>query len=159
MKNALNKEGLTLLELIITILVMSIIIIAVTSVFAPMLNAYRRANNLAEANTLLDNIALIIISDLSNARDVSKNEAQFIITNISNVNVIYEVRPIEGRDVLWRIIDDVETLVFDVSFYGTTQIEIVWKPDYGSVTFELMLISDDNWVRERTYTVRPVGMQ
>jgi prepilin-type N-terminal cleavage/methylation domain-containing protein len=71
MKLILGNKGVTLIELIMAMLVMAIIMIAATSVFAPMLQAYQRANNFAEANTLLDNISAIIMSDVANATEIT----------------------------------------------------------------------------------------
>jgi len=60
-----NKKGLTLMELIVGMLMFSIIAVAVSMTLAPTLFAYMRANDFAEYNSLIDNIANQIISDMS----------------------------------------------------------------------------------------------
>ena len=60
-----NKKGLTLMELIVGILMFSIISVAISMLLAPILSSYARANDFAEYNALLDNIANQIIDDIS----------------------------------------------------------------------------------------------
>jgi prepilin-type N-terminal cleavage/methylation domain-containing protein len=66
-----GNKGVTLIELMLAMLVMAIIMIAATTVFAPMLQAYQRANNLAEVNTLLDNISALIMNDVASATEIN----------------------------------------------------------------------------------------
>ena len=65
MKILKSKNGITLVELIIGMMVLSIIIAMLGTTLAPMMQFQRRANELAEQNTLLDNLANHIIYDLS----------------------------------------------------------------------------------------------
>jgi len=62
-----NNKGFTLTELIVSMLILSVITVSVSAVFAPVLKTYEQANNLAERNTLLNNAANQIIGDLSEA--------------------------------------------------------------------------------------------
>jgi len=64
-----NKKGLTLMELIVGILMFTIISVTVSMVLAPILSAYTRANDFAEYNALLDNIANHLINDLSQSTE------------------------------------------------------------------------------------------
>jgi len=65
-----NIKGVTLIELIVAMIVMVTIMIAVTSIFAPMFRAYQRANNLAEVNSLIDNISALVMNDIASANEV-----------------------------------------------------------------------------------------
>jgi len=58
------------MELIVGMLMFTIISITVSMLLAPILSSYTRANDFAEYNALLDNIANQIISDLSQSRQV-----------------------------------------------------------------------------------------
>ena len=60
-----SKKGLTLMELIVGILMFTIISITISMLLAPILMSYTRANDFAEYNALLDNIANRIVNDLS----------------------------------------------------------------------------------------------
>jgi prepilin-type N-terminal cleavage/methylation domain-containing protein len=65
MKVLKNKKGITLVELMVGLLLLSIIVAAAGSTIAPMLKVYSKANEIAEWNTLLDNLANQMVSDLS----------------------------------------------------------------------------------------------
>jgi len=65
MKVLKNKKGITLVELLVGLLLLSIIVAAAGSTIAPMLKVYSKANEIAEWNTLLDNLANQMVSDLS----------------------------------------------------------------------------------------------
>jgi len=67
-----NKKGMTLMELIVGMVMFSIISVSISMLLAPTLFAYMRANDFAEYNALLDNIANQIISDLSQSTDEPK---------------------------------------------------------------------------------------
>ena len=181
-KRALNKKGLTMMELIVGILVLTIILVAVTSIFAPMLRAYQRANNLAEANTILDNLAAFILDDIARAGEILPLDDRIlgngdvtppipppVITpeltiSSSALTVIFDVaiEPESGRQILWR--EDVGRLyrspVLAPEFYRNTHLDIGWTVDrtYCLVTITLRLYSDDGWQRERTYAIRPLAL-
>jgi hypothetical protein len=56
---------MTLIELVVGILMFTIISIAVSMMLAPILSSFTKANDFAEYNALLDNIANHLINDLS----------------------------------------------------------------------------------------------
>ena len=62
-----SKKGMTLMELIVGLVIFSVISVSLSILLAPMLFSYMRANDFAEYNALLDNIANQLISDLSNS--------------------------------------------------------------------------------------------
>ena len=57
------------MELIVGMVMFTIISITISMLLAPILSAYTRANDFAEYNALLDNIANQIINDISQATD------------------------------------------------------------------------------------------
>ena len=73
-----NNKGLTLVELVIGMVVLTIILTMVVSIVMPMMQFQRRANLLAEQNSLLDNLANQIIYDISMATS--------IITTLETIN-------------------------------------------------------------------------
>jgi hypothetical protein len=72
---------MTLMELIVGILMFTIISIVLSMLLAPILSSYTRANDFAEYNALLDNIANQIISDLSQAVPVPDPDPPNLNTN------------------------------------------------------------------------------
>jgi prepilin-type N-terminal cleavage/methylation domain-containing protein len=153
LKPVINKKGVTMMELIVSILVFTIIMAAATSIFAPMLRGFQRANNLAEANTIMDNIATFILDDIRRADTprpqepiyyftlrenappapspppttdpVSGNARLHIIYNPLPVsNIVYEA--IDGR--IWRAHRGNEAIpLFDDGFYRGTEVTFSWE--------------------------------
>lgn len=66
-----NKNGMTMIELIVGMLVFSIIAISASTILVPTLRAYAKANDLAEINTLLDNLSAEVLDDISRATEVT----------------------------------------------------------------------------------------
>ena len=64
-----NKKGMTLTELLIGLLLFAIIAAITSALLLPMLRAHTAANEFAEYNTLLDNIANEVIGDLAAAAE------------------------------------------------------------------------------------------
>jgi hypothetical protein len=60
---------MTLMELVVGILMFTIISITVSMLLAPILMSYTRANDFAEYNALLDNIANQLINDISQSTE------------------------------------------------------------------------------------------
>jgi len=68
LKKMLNdNKGLTLVELIIGVMIFAVITTSAMSIFMPMMRTMMRANEISEYNTLFDNIATLIINDLSSS--------------------------------------------------------------------------------------------
>ena len=176
LKQTLNKKGLTMMELIVGILVLTIIMTAVTSIFAPMLRAYQRANNLAEANTILDNLANEIMYHITQADEIYPPVRDI---GCDDIPPMMTISLGGGRDIIFDI-DDYENLLFiedvlspyprrllfEPEFYRGTTIDFGWAVNrgyveeewvdiYGLVTITLMIDSPDGWYRYRRYTIRP----
>jgi len=69
MKILKNKKGITLIELIVGIVMFGVITVAISTMLAPMLFSFMSANDFAEYNSLLDNLANQMINDLSQATE------------------------------------------------------------------------------------------
>lgn len=92
MKNLKEKKGMTLIELIVGMMMFAILTAAVSAVLVPMLRVYARANEFAECNTLLDNVANQIIKDLSNAtKELDLSADETILITIELDEIIYTV--------------------------------------------------------------------
>ena len=183
MKGVFNKRGVTLTEMIVAIAVFSIMVVAVTTVFAPMMNTFRRANNLAEANTLLDNIAAIMLADLNSAVNQVVLDGYGQVALDDDYNIIKDpgVRytPADG---LWifssrylnvRYVNSNEGIrrgvggappapLLEGRFFSYISFEpIHFSPEGDVIYLTLTLIhATDNWEPlTRTYAIRPMGMQ
>ncbi|MCL2188728.1 MAG: hypothetical protein FWC16_05275 [Defluviitaleaceae bacterium] len=182
-----NTHGISMMELIVSMVVISLIMVAVTTVFAPMLQTFRRANSFAEANPMMDNIAMLMLDDIKGA--VNRTE----IDGYGNLQEITGIFPIRGssEDSLTLTVNKMMYSVrYDISsdglitreFIGVgtpTGVEPLFAPEFflhkvmsfewdfdddaGTVALLLRVTYRPNqpntWYRERTYVVRPLGLQ
>jgi prepilin-type N-terminal cleavage/methylation domain-containing protein len=150
LKRLNNKKGVTLTELIVAMLVMSIIMLSVTSVFMPMYNAYVHANDMAEINNLHNALSSVIMNDIENAWDigwVGGTRTLSIATRVNAApNVIYTID--NGR--LMRNGSE----VFDERFYRRNAVNIGYRRD-GDIAYVMLTVNGYN----REYAARPVGLQ
>lgn len=162
MTTVLNKNGFTLLELIVSIMVLSLIMIAITTVFTPALQAFSRANNLAEANTLLDNVATLVMDDVINATEVIPGTGTFTVK--ASHNFLYYTN---GEGILCRSMPGYDSPVLPRDYYkykGQGSEQTVFSVTAscavrdGLVTITLTLTSDSGWSLTRDYTAKPVGL-
>ena len=174
-----NQRGITMMELVVSLVVISLIMVAVTTVFSPMLLTFRRANNFAEANPMMDNVAMLILDDLIAATGIipptveAGNPNNDILSiQKSTHQVQYWVGPFAydsnfpliGR----RIPEDLAPggvpphwrEIFAPEFYNGKLFTFSWHwyQDTGLVRLTIYLDSPDGWSRYRTYTVRPPGL-
>ena len=168
-----SKKGLTLMELIVGMLMFSIIGVAVSLTLAPTLMAYTRANDFAEYNTLLDNVANQIINDLSQLTQTPVIAQDDITITTSKVKVRYFIengilmKEIAGN-VPWPVFADDFYKRKDVSFTVTSSGTV--SPGFATTTslgapYTLTLtvrlterVPDGNaaFELERDYAVRPL---
>ena len=163
-KRALLKcrRGVTLMELIVSVMVLSIIMIAVTTVFAPMLRVIERANNFAEANAMLDSISAYIMKDVADATGITAGSGAFTIR--TSYNIEYYTNE-EG--ILCRRAPGFDKPVLHKDYYkhGGAQgdkavfsISAACAADDGLVTITLTLTAGDGWELTREYLAKPTGL-
>ena len=158
-----SKKGLTMVELIIGMVILSIIISMATAVMAPMMQFQRQANELAEQNALLDNLANQIVHDMSKAIDKpaqSGNEITIPIGTGGGGNITYTL--IEG--IIWRqqVDDNYNVPLLPDGFYRNfivTVMDINQVPDANGTAYLLTLeLSNDRRTFTRDYAVRPIAI-
>jgi len=177
MKQVLNNKGVTLTELIVTIMVVSIILSATVSVVGPVLRAFERANSFAEANTLLDNLAALIMHDVANAREIEPLEGLIgyvddeadggavvpaRLTILTSRYVFLEVHEIDGLNILTRHDEydgDDPVPLLAGNYYRGKSVSVGWIVENGIVTIHLTLRSANGWEIEREYVARPLGLE
>jgi len=183
-KRIFNKKGVSLVEMIVAMLVMVTIMISVTTVFAPMLVTYQRASNLAEVNTLLDNISAFIMDDVSRAVEIAVPAPPLQVvpdpddlTQNFDLTPLFRIRTTFWNDyylgpdgTLWLNVQglDAPVRMLPRDFYkfrGADTVFRVVQPTAlavnaanGMVTLTLTIESIDGWQRDRTYTARPIGL-
>ena len=156
LKRIMNQKGMTLTELIVAMLVMSIIMLAVTAVFLPIYNAYVNANELAEVNLLLNSLSAYIMSDLENARDEPALDTPYGTLTI-NTRIGVACAYATEDNVLTRN----SVPVLDEGYYKKkgAAIKSLDVSD-GICTVELALLDRNGAeIISRAYSAKPVGLQ
>ena len=156
------KKGLTLVELIIGMVVLSIIIGMATAVMAPMMQFQRRSNELAEQNTLLDNLANHIIYDVSMAvEDMPSSQSGTLNIPVAAGGggpVAYTL----DNGIIWRNQADVNVPLLPEGFsrnMNVTVLALNQIPDANGTAFMLTIeLSNENRRFTRDYAVRPLAL-
>jgi len=161
-----NKKGFTLMELIVGMVIFAIISISISMVLTPTLSAFRRANDFAEYNALLDNIANQIIGDLSQSvREPDFEPDVDIDDNVLTIHLNAKVvRYYINNGVLWREVGDTAMPVFTEDFYHRKSLSIAFAPvdadDTDFVSYTLTITIRENggagFEVSRDYVIRPL---
>ena len=161
-----SKKGFTLVELLVGLVIFGIISVAVAASLAPTLFAFMRANDFAEYNILLDNIANQIINDLSQ----STEEPEFAEAgdwgsagwnDLSITKHAVRVRyTVGGAGILLRDLGGDPFPVFSEEFYKRKTVAFKLNtfstdPLAYTLTVRLENINRDFDI-EREYAVRPL---
>ena len=155
-KILISNKGMSLVELIIGMFIFSVVVTSAIAIMVPILRTMARANQLAEVNPLLDNIANQIIRDLSAstlAPIYDDNELFITIDGSDSVEFTIE------DDILIRNGD----AVLPSQFYkgNALSFTVDEKEDEDNeigLVYELTIILTDTTgaVFSRTYDVRPL---
>ncbi|MCL2052055.1 MAG: type II secretion system GspH family protein [Lachnospiraceae bacterium] len=175
-----DNRGLTLVELIVGMFIFSIVTAATLSILMPMIRTMKRANEIAEYNTLFDNIANLIVSDLKKAVNpwplpledeygniledgdgniigwrISVNSSPYLIdyANASETNEAGVTRSFilrNGTDLLPR----------HFSWWTNVSFSLVPPPDGQPMVYLLTVrLSDNNDISlTRDYVIRPLAL-
>ncbi|MCL2254515.1 MAG: prepilin-type N-terminal cleavage/methylation domain-containing protein [Lachnospiraceae bacterium] len=155
------NKGLTLVELMVSLAVFMVVITTVTAVLIPIPRLYARSVELSEWNTLLDNVANVMIADLSRATESLIINVGFppdiILINIENIDIPYTVVDgiliRDGLQVLPREYYRDRSVSFELR---NTDLEGNALP-FESYILNVRIISNrDGSVMERDYAVRPL---
>jgi prepilin-type N-terminal cleavage/methylation domain-containing protein len=165
MKNPVNnKKGLTLVEMMVAMLVFTIIVGAVSVVFAPLMHTVFRSKEMSEVNALLDKLSIDIISDLADMNTdivIPAGGLDLAVSSLeirtSRVDVTYSIdaggflRKTDHTGVNVGIIDD--------SYYKNKTVGITVTRSESTFTATLTLFDrDGNPMAARPYTVRPLAL-
>ena len=169
MKALKNKKGMTLIEVIVGIVMFAIISLAISMVLAPTLFAYMRANDFAEYNTLLDNLANQILSDLSQSTETPvfiEDDWDSDVSITQNTRVInYTVADagdLRNTMILFRQVGNAEpSPVFSEDFYKRKNVSFKIETNETEAAVVYLLTvrlqsQSGNLEIEREYAVRPL---
>jgi len=165
MKVLKNKKGITLVELIVGLLLLSIIVAAAGSTIAPMLKVYSKANEIAEWNTLLDNIANQMVSELTEMTEAVDIDA-LPGAGANNISFIAGWRTIEytveADGMLRKSINSaVPHLVLPADFYKRKSVSFSIREEVPERAYMLTVsiappAGETGETISRDYAVRPL---
>lgn len=161
-----NKSGTTLMELIIGMVISVIIAAYVSAILAPMLTVFNRSNDLAEVNTLLDNISEEMINDFSRATAiVVDGDSDTVTISTGYGDVVYSnLSGGTGDDILKRgTTPSTGIPVFAEGYYKGKHLIIEILPN-GNITnsFTLNLTVENRsgeTLASRDYAVSPLFLE
>jgi len=165
-----NNKGLTLIELVVGLIIFGIISVAISMILAPTLFAYMRANDFAEYNALLDNVANHMINDISQITDIiDENELGSWIDGDTNTGVI---TLLQSTQIIQYTVNENGALikdhpVFSEDFYKSKKLSVrIDYSDTNTATNDIAYIltirlTEDNTMSnlfqiEREYAVKPL---
>ncbi|MDR2590103.1 MAG: hypothetical protein LBC71_03850 [Oscillospiraceae bacterium] len=139
MKNILkNKKGISLMEILVGSLIFSLVAMTVTSVLAPMMMAFNRANSLAEYSTVLDAVGNQIANDIMRgtvvAVEADGEDNGYVMIHVRTEGTIeYRTALVDGVNVLQRRISPTPpndfVSVFAPGFYRAKDVTFEVIPE------------------------------
>jgi type II secretory pathway pseudopilin PulG len=158
---------MTLVELILGIAMFVIVAGTVSALVAPITNVFIKANEIAEVNTLLDNIANQILSDFRYAVDDIDDDSLDVIIDRSNTaeKLVISMQThivtytVDGSGILMRN----GFPVFSKDFYKRRSVRIECSLANGAVegtayvlTVTIINDRDGGIMSSRQYAVKPL---
>jgi prepilin-type N-terminal cleavage/methylation domain-containing protein len=161
-----SKKGFTLMESIVAIGICAIIMASAALVLPNVLRVYDRANIMAERNTLLNNVANIIIADLTDLAEPLSDESLNNENNLALFTGVDHVVYTIDNGILNRSVDKGEaTPVLPPRYYGRSQVSFVCNEvtttQGGEEVLAYQLTITVNSIRDsgaisRSYMVKPL---
>jgi prepilin-type N-terminal cleavage/methylation domain-containing protein len=122
-----NNHGLTLVELIVAMAVFTVVTTSVTALLVPIMRTQMRAIEAAEYNTLLNNVANQIISDMRDATPLSPTADPAAAVEL----------PTDPASPLLRIVKGSQIIVYSIGDdsgdnKGLLLRSVTGNPDHGT---------------------------
>ena len=158
-----NKKGMTLMEVLVGSMLFGMVVVTVSAIISPMIMSYRRANDLAEYNMILDNVGNLLVSEMSQASDVLITGTGVELSFQSGApKVIFNV--VDGS--LIKTFDTVtpqSTPAFPPGFYRGKSVEFEVTGVEPNFTILVTVRADgttgpSSAAMQRAYAVRPLQL-
>ena len=156
-----NKKGTSLMEILVGILLFALLAITVSAVLTPMIMALKRATDLAEYNTLLDNVANQITSDITQAIAPLELEQNTITIITTKGTLTYNLRNETANGGILQIIESQNPArdVFPPGFYKHKLISFSAKFDEEKQLYTLKITISPETATTPTFTREYVARQ
>jgi len=157
-----SKKGVSLMELIVGMMLFGMVALTVTAAISPLMMAYRRANDLAEYNQILDVIGNRVAGEMAKATSITTGTDTLTLV-VDNVTVVYSLN--SGHLQVQRG-TAAATLVYQAEFYRGKTISFDFTgsvPADRTYFFNLTVTSTalsgtSGATLTRPYAVRPLLM-
>ena len=155
-----NNKGITLVEVIVSMVIFSIIFTSVTAILVAFTRNFAFINELSETNAMLDNLTREMLSDIREAQSIEISSSEITIEKKSSEKkssyyVVYDLGTGENNGLLCKD----EAPVLGRSYYrGRTvsTLEYFDEDEYIIVRIELSS-SKSSKVTGRDYAVKPLA--
>lgn len=145
------KKGVTLVEIIVTLVLSVIIMTSVAAVLPRVLNLMRYTNSMAEKNTMLNQISNTILDDVrSTTAPLTFLQTDQVDIPLSNGLVTYQIGVVNGLSVLLR--NDEQVLASD--YYRDKQITFSVS-EVSQATSDVQATTDTHVSYELSLTIKP----
>jgi len=149
------------MELIVAMVVFMVIMTATTAIFMPMWGSFRRANNLAEINTVFDTLSMHVIADVQMAGQITTTApTQFNITTQRYGIITYYIY----NQQLVRRIGNTSAPLLDEGFarqiylHNFSIAPVPTDPGLVQITITLAHRTDHWQPITREFFTRPIGL-
>ena len=149
------------MEVIVGMVLFGMVALTISAAIAPLMMAYRRANDLAEYNQILDVIGNRIVGEMSKASSITHG-ANTVTMVVDNVTVIYSVDGAAGHLRVLRGAEIEPSLVYQQEFYRGKRISFNVPPPTTNNYLLTVTVTSDSMAGtsgatlERSYAVRPL---
>lgn len=160
MKLLKDKKGTSLMELMVAMIIFAMIATSVTMILVPTLREYGRATELAQINSMVNNVGNEISSDLSQSTESATIQAlNTIDIQMANNQVTYTSQGTSnGRSQLMRSYNGGSpSPVFAAQYYRDKGVVVSYTEEDKTYTIEVALYDEnDELLVSRNFIVRPL---
>ncbi|MCL2865997.1 MAG: prepilin-type N-terminal cleavage/methylation domain-containing protein [Lachnospiraceae bacterium] len=157
------KQGITLVEVIVAMALSAIIMAAVASLLPSILRIYDSANQIAERNTLLNNVANRMVGDMADARQIIPGEDTLTIRTGSE-QIVYTMI---GNRIERQMGSEVAVDILPANYNRNMSVDFACKEieatdgvlEKGYILTLTVTNSKNDGTLEREYAVLPLALE
>ena len=170
-----DMKGASLSETLITVLLLSIVLVAVVSGIAAASNSYQKIVRKAEAMTLLSTISISMEADLASATNTPLNkpvtvtdsdgssitkEVVLFKSGLRGYNMYFDTRDdeicvIAVKDGIDKVTIPVATKAAHANYLRSELLMQPWDVNKGYFEYEISIYYNDQMIASQDYVTRP----
>ena len=150
MKHLKNNKGMTLIEVIISLIILSLVTVSVSQLMISFSNLYKQINTMASTNILLDVVSADILNEIRHAKGIDELTDGSITIKTNNGSVKYDA---EGGRVKK---DGVDIYHEDLYKHKSVVLNFGQDDDNGIYSVKITLKGGGSADVARTYELIPL---